>query len=39
MCQHNHIHGICYLSCKRQAGHRGVHLSDETGRLIYWENN
>lgn len=24
--------------CQRQAGHRGIHLSDMTGKLIYWEN-
>jgi hypothetical protein len=39
MCQHTFICGISNLSCKRYAGHRGVHLSDETGQLIYWENN
>jgi hypothetical protein len=24
--------------CKRQAGHRGIHLvNDENGKLVYWE--
>lgn len=38
-----HFSNICRsigksgLTCKRHTGHRGVHLSDETGKLIYWE--
>jgi hypothetical protein len=39
MCQHTCIHGTSKLSCKRPAGHRGVHLSDQTEQLIYWESN
>lgn len=24
------------LTCQRNKGHQGVHLSDETGKLVYW---
>jgi hypothetical protein len=32
-----HLHNG--LKCQRQAGHGGVHISDETGKLIYWISN